>query len=146
MIEVTKENSFVSMEQADELFNLIPGYEEWATLDEDRKARLLIHASKMVHEIAFGNIGSGNAFKWAILETDKGRFIDATLHQAWFLHKNAETIDQAISDYVEGKTTESIGPISSTKVPGFSYRKMYHPVALKMLDFLLVAAKRIMRA
>jgi hypothetical protein len=146
MIEVRTENSFVSLEQADQIFNMVPGCEEWATLDEDRKARLLIHASKMLSYLLFGSMAELNTTQWAFAESNKMRFVEATIHQAWFLHKNAETIDQAISDYIEGKTTESIGPISSTKVPSFSYRKMYHPVTLKMFDFYLVSAKRIMRA
>jgi hypothetical protein len=146
MIEVTTENSFISMEQADQIFNMVPGCEEWATLDADTKARLLIHASKMLSHLAFGDVAEANTTQWTLVELHKRKFVEATIHQAWFLYKHGETSDQAIADYTEGKTSESIGPISSTKVPGFSYRKMYHPVALKMLDFLLVAAKRIVRA
>ena len=146
MIEVTTENSFVSMEQANELFNLIPGCAEWATLEDDSKARLLIHASKMLGHLLFEDFPYISASQRVFLELHKAKVVEASIYQAWYLHKNAETIDQVYSDYIEGKTSESIGPISSSKVPGFSYKKIYHPIALKLFSFYFTSSKTIMRA
>jgi len=137
----TDSNSYATTIEADDFFDTQYGSEEWATLDDDTKARLLITATGMIDEIPlrYGKLDSGQALNFPVANTssvsDDGfnEAKKACLAQAMYLFENQDAIKEAMQGSIQGIRSEML---SRTKkvVAGFNPLKKWSPNTLKLLS------------
>jgi len=139
-------NSYATVAEADTYLDTIYGADEWATLDDDDKARLLITATKMIDRLSINTSDYGSYSKTQALnfpladadgnETGFAKAAEAAIIQAFYIYLNHDTISEGTTMAVQGVKSETIGPTSKT-ITGFNpFRKFDSQVFVLLKDYL----------
>lgn len=139
-------NSYATVEAADDYLDMIYGADEWATLDDDDKARLLITATKMIDRLSinttdYGSYSSTQALNFPLAdaagaEVGFAKATEAAIIQAFYLYLNQDTISEGKTMAVQGIKSETIGPTNKT-ITGFNpFRKFDGQVFILLKDYL----------
>lgn len=138
-------NSYATVEEADTYLDNIYGADEWATLEDDDKARLLITATKMIDRLSidttYGPHSSTQALNFPLADADgaEAGFDNATeaaIIQAFYIYLNYDTISEGTTMAVQGIRSETIGPTNKA-ITGFNpFRKFDSQVFVLLKDYL----------
>lgn len=139
-------NSYATVAEADTYLDNIYGADEWATLEDDDKARLLITATKMIDRLSinttnYGSCSSAQALNFPLVdaggnEVGFAKAAEAAIIQAFYLYLNQDTISEGKTMAVQGIKSETIGPTNKT-ITGFNpFRKFDSQVFVLLKDYL----------
>ena len=142
MPELDSENSFITVEESDDLLDTVHGAEDWASGPTDtQKARLLITATRTLRQLIDPVKVTSDDF-W----TSEPLKL-ATALQAWFLYRYAETLETSVKDGLGSIKSKKLGAISAERFGSGLHRlRRYHPQVLELLRGYYTTSKRIVRA
>ena len=128
-------NSYVTLEAANETMIALYGWEEWVTLDDEDKKRLLMQATMQIDmlPIAYGRESTSQALAFPTVKDGFARAKRAAVHQALYLLRNLDAFREAENMALVGVTSESTGPLSRS-MAGFNPMKLYSPAVYKELS------------
>lgn len=143
----TSANAYATVSEADSFLEMVYGCEEWASVDDDAKERLLVTASMSIDEmpVKYPKAASTQAMKFPL--TIKSWFYDgftegedgfddvkkAAIWQAFYLFENHDSIREAIANSIQGVKQESLSSISKAS-SGFNPMKRWSPKALSLMS------------
>lgn len=123
MPTITTENSFCTIAEANDILDNFHAATGWALLDIERKARLLITATRILRMVFRGETEQAEA---AVLK-------DAAAFQALFIHQNAALIENAMGAGIGHATSETLGSMARTRAKaGFDLEDAVSPYVKRM--------------
>ena len=129
-------NSYATIDEADDFFELEYGADEWINLTDDTKEKLLTTATRMIDQLSpvYSKADDTQALNFPADNTDDGftQAKQACIMQAFYLFQNADEIQEAQANRIQGLITESIGPVSR-QISGFNSFGKYAPGVLGLL-------------
>lgn len=154
VIDATKSgelaNSYCTVEEADAILDSIYGCEDWAGLDPDAKARLLITATNNINDLPIvypsfvGNQSLAFPVNIAGLESGYDTAKKATAIQAFYLYENTQLFKDARADVFHGVHEKTISN-STEKINGinpYAYLSFQVYKLLKNFISLRVTSRR----
>jgi hypothetical protein len=133
-------NSYATVAEADAYLDEIYGAEEWASLTDDNKGRLLISATKIIETlpVKYDKNADTQALKLPIdsdgeLDTDGfDEAKTACIVQAFFLLVNIDSLIEARNMAIQGIRQENLRGVSKS-ISGFNLLRKYEPQVLLLL-------------
>lgn len=133
-------NSYLEVDEADEMIDLIYGSEDWSTLSEDDKIRLLVTATDQIDSIVKSNykVMLTQALNFPMLiENEEVGYNEARrccAIQALYIYAFNDTINSAVEESIQNVKTQNFGKVQTTKSSsGVNFFKKYDPKVLKLL-------------
>lgn len=136
-------NSYATTAEADAVIEVLygPGPDEWATLDADTKARLLITATRVIEKmpVKYDKADASQKLKFPVFNSDDesedgfDKAKEACIQQALYLLEVSDLIRDSHKAKISGRLDESIGPMSRS-IAGYNPMAKYAPLALNELS------------
>ena len=141
----TNANSYATVDEADDFFELDYSADEWATLSDTIKEKLLATATRQIDrlKVAFDKADSTQALKFPVDNTDDGfeAVKQACILQAFYLYRNSGEIHEAQRNAIAGVKAESLGQVSR-EMTGFNHFGILDAAALdKIRPFIDLTLK-----
>ena len=141
-------NSYATVDEADDYFEFEYGADEWNSLDDDTKERLLVTATRMINRFKplYDKLDENQSLNFPMDVSPDGFDIakEACIIQAIHLHRNHENFQEALAGMIQGLKKESLGK-TSKEVTGYNPMGRYAPGVLKMLSNYVVTALQVSR-
>lgn len=134
-------NSYATIDEADSILAGVYGAEEWFSLGDDSKAKLLITATNAIDDmpIKYDKASDTQALAFP-LSTELGApsngFADAkkaAVYQALFIFQNYDTVNEAVVGKIQGVRQEVLSKIQKT-ISGYNPLASMHSRTLKLLS------------
>lgn len=133
-------NSYITVAEATTMFDEMYGAEDWATLGDDDKMRLLITASFQIDSITQSDkkAQSTQALNFPmIINNEEVGYNEARrccAIQALYIYAFNDTINSAVEESIQNVKTQNFGKVQTTKSSsGINFFKKYDPKVLKLL-------------
>lgn len=133
-------NSYLDVADATTIFDAMYGSEDWLTLSDDDKARLLITATEQIDYITSSSAKaqSTQALNFPMLiENEEVGYNEARrccAIQALYIYAFNDTINSAVEESIQNVKTQNFGKVQTTKSSsGVNFFKRYDPKVLKLL-------------
>lgn len=145
-------NAYVTVPEADSYFDSIYGADDWMTLSEDDKARLLISATEDIDYITRNDLKSTEeqALNFPAVG-DKGPDFNTVkrccMIQALYIYENNDSIKSSVEEAIQNIKTQNYGKIQTTKSSSsINFYLRYSGKVLKLLAPYLDVSTRIVRS
>jgi hypothetical protein len=133
-------NSYLEVYEADEIMDNLYGAEDWVTLSEDDKMRLLISATEAIDHITISETKavSDQALNFPLIEDNVEVGYNEAKRccalQAFYLYENNDSIKSAVEESIQNIKTQNFGKVQTTKSSsGLNFFKRYDPKVIKIL-------------
>ena len=145
-------NSYASVEQADDYFDLEFGADDWFGLEDAAKEKLLVTATRMIDKLKpiYGKLSSDQALNFP-MKTYGGTLGDgfeqakqACIQQAYYLLHSHEMLNEAVQGNIIGLKADSFGKTSKT-VNGYNAFAKFSPGILSILSSYIDLSLRVSR-
>lgn len=145
-------NAYLDIEDADELFDSVYGAEDWPTISDDDKVRLLITATEDIDSLVYSDKKAQSTqalnFPMIVDNTEVG-FDEARrccAIQAMYIYSYNDSIKSAIEESIQNVKTQNFGKVQTTKShSGLNYFKQYDAKVLRLLAPYLVGETSVYR-
>jgi hypothetical protein len=135
--------SYASVVEADALLLTVYGADEWASLVEADKEKLLQTAAQQIDEIPlyYSSLAITQALNFPLDTTESDEDIGdgfteakkACIYQALYIFENSDTMKEAISGKIQGIKSEGFGSISKS-VTGYNPFSKWQPKVMRLLS------------
>ena len=136
----TNANSYLETYEADDVFDAMYGSEDWLTLSDDDKARLLITATEQIDYITKSTLKAQTlqALNFPmIINNEEVGYNEARrccAIQALYIYENNDSIKSAVEESIQNIKTQNFGKVQTTKSSsGVNFFKRYDPKVIKLL-------------
>jgi len=146
-------NSYATATEADDLLDVFYGAEDWLSVSDDDKSRLLITATSMLDELKlqYGlySVDPLQALNFPLVTPVPGddgfdKVKMACIHQAFHIFENNDTIREARAGKIQGIRQEQIAKMKKISF-GFNPWTKYSTKALKLLSSYIDMSVKIGR-
>lgn len=136
----TTANSYATVDEADEYHELDFASEEWSSIGDEIKEKLLITATRQIDRFtaAFDKLDSTQALKFPMdvegLDIGDGfeQANEACIRQALYVYQNQDSVNEGRGGIIQGVKSEAIGPMSKS-FTGFNPFGKWFPGLLALL-------------
>ena len=145
-------NSYLSLDDAEVIFDNIYGAEDWMTLSEDDRIKLLLTATEQIDYITKSNLKAQTlqALNFPmIINNEEVGYNEARrccAIQALYIYENNDSIKSAVEESIQNIKTQNFGKVQTTKSSsGVNFFKRYDPKVIKLLALYLDGDAEIFR-
>lgn len=135
----TSANSYATIEEADDFYELQYGSDEWFDVSDDDKEKLLVTATTMIDGLKprYDKLDDTQAlnFPMSTGDSDDDGYAEAkqaTITQALYIYKNFDAIQEARQSALTGTKSESLGKVSR-QMTGYNSTYSFDAMALQRL-------------
>jgi len=130
-------NSYATTIEADDYLEFEYGSDEWSSLDDDAKERLLVSATRLIERLTakYEKFDENQALNFPMDTNPDGYDLakEACIIQAMHLYKNHEQIQEGIAGNIVGLKSESLGK-TSKQITAFNPLAKYASSVVKLLS------------
>ena len=133
-------NSYITVAEADLIFNSMYGAEDWVTLSADDKARLLLSSTEAIDHITISETKavSDQALNFPLIEDNVEVGYNEAKRccalQAFYIYENNDSIKSAVEESIQNIKTQNFGKVQTTKSnSGLNFFKRYDQKVIKIL-------------
>lgn len=144
--------SYLTLDEAELFFDNMYGAEDWETLSDEDKERLLITATDQIDYITRTDLKSqsGQALNFPMTINDEevgyNEARRCCAFQALYIYENNDSIKSTVEESIQNVKTQNFGKIQTTKSSsGINFFKRYDPKVLKILSLYLDGNSEIFR-